>query len=106
MYYLSRWSKARPSTSWIATVGPESARGPWSIARKTGLAADKIDLCPGNLQVSGCGPTRKVTSLSASLSNKEFHLKKVKLFYYVSYDKILITDFDSYKLKENKKNWP
>lgn len=40
--YLSRWSKARPSTSWIATVGPESARGPWSIARKTGFAADNI----------------------------------------------------------------
>lgn len=40
-----------------------------SIALNTGFASINTHLCPGNRHVSGSCPTRKVTSLPASLSN-------------------------------------
>ncbi len=77
--YLKRWSNALPSTSWITILDSAFARakGPSSIALNTGLLRS-MDRCPGNLQVSGSVPTRNTTSLPASLSNKESHLRPRK----------------------------
>jgi hypothetical protein len=72
--YRRRLSKARPSTSSMGMVVSCEAMGPCNIARNTELASARTALLPGKRHCSG--PTRKMTSLPASLSNREFHLSR------------------------------
>jgi hypothetical protein len=72
--YRRRLSKARPSTSSMGMVVSSEAMGPCNIARNTVLASARTALLPGKRHCSG--PTRKMTSLPASLSNREFHLSR------------------------------
>ena len=72
--YRRRLSKARPSTSSMGMVVSCEAMGPCNIARNTELASARTALLPGKRHCSG--PTRKMTSLPASLSNTKFHLSR------------------------------
>ena len=72
--YRRRLSKARPSTSSMGMVVSCEAMGPCNIARNTELASARTALLPGKRHCSG--PTRKTTSLPASLSKREFHLSR------------------------------